>query len=244
MEIKVNFEGCFGCEIEGLILEREFEKLKDITLKNNKRGWALGGDGSIRCDNPDYCGFELKAGVYKFTELNILIEDLKPVFDLIKVNASCGLHMHVSFKDILNYYKLLNWGFVDNFQKNYLNKFKNNLEQNRSSNYYSKFVNDEISFNNIIEQQLKDAYKDNSRYHAVNFNAFNLYKTIEFRIFPATSHLNKFVEYLNFLFEEIKKGLEFETDFNKYDIVISETKKRNGPQSFKEIIKVEVEIKK
>jgi len=238
-----NIKGCLGCEIEGLIKTTDLRKLKLITSK--QEGWVLGGDGSIHNSLGDgYTTFELKVGIYKIEDKPKMLNDLKKVFELIKVNTSCGLHIHVSFKHMSDYYKLLNWGWVNSFQNSYNNIFTSATEQARKNGGYSSFYHDESQFNNIVEQQLK-YYHKTARYFSVNFNAFNLYKTIEFRIFPATDNLNKFTEYLNFLLGEIRKGLNLENDFKKYDIEVKEKNKTHaGPVIIKEVIEVEVEVKK
>lgn len=202
MEIK----GKIGCEIECLV-PKEKEPILIGFCRTKK--WEVGSDGSIQRNSHKDVTVEFKAGVYPIENKKILLENLKEAFKLIKVNDSCGLHIHLSFENFGEYYKLLNWKFVSDFQKTINKEFRKLNEIRRLTNSFCKFYPTEEIFNEEVETQLKTFHKTGGcRYRCVNFNSCNLYKTIEFRIFPATKSIKTFEKYLNMLLGMVEKHLK------------------------------------
>jgi hypothetical protein len=197
--------------------------LKDKNFKHTT-------DGSIHLkDNQNNTPLEFNSNVYKdiknINDLNPIFEDFKILKGFIKeVNASCGFHIHLSFKNISDYYTLLNYDFANKFIKAYEEKFKGEEEIKRLSNNYCKGYENKKDFNKITRFQLRYNTKCSSRYKAVNYNSFNLYKTIEFRIFPSTKSLDKFKEYVTFLYDFVTDYIKKDKNFNK-DIVVLINKK-------------------
>jgi len=235
----INFLGNVGFEIEGIVKKKNRDKLRNVA---HELDYDFSDDGSIR--NYNYTtenSVELKSKIYNVNELETLFKDVRKILKLIRVNDSCGLHIHLSFEKMSNYYKLICWKFVEQFQEKYNLTFIDENEQKRKELHYSKFYPTEVVFNLQTKEQVstpKRNGKPHSRYHSINFNAFNHYKTVEFRIFAATNKITKFKKYVKFLIENVDKYLKNE----KFD-EINAQKKVKIPKNEKKVIIQEV-IKK
>lgn len=213
--IKPNFDGKIGFEVECVYADNdrdgETDKVKEICLKNH---WIKSFDGSIRTTPTYNVEAEIKFH-YDLKELNKNLPKIKKLLSLIKSSQAfgCGLHMHLSFEEICNYYKLSCWKFVDYFQKEYIKYAKTEEERERKNNTFCKFYpNKELYIANTNEQ-LKTTQK-NARYYAVNFNSFNIHQTIEFRIFVGTDKYSRFVDNINFLIKTINDFLSQEKEIS------------------------------
>lgn len=240
-----NTELCLGFELEG-----GFNRdLRNIDNKNAENFYKLlaklkynyGGDGSIQTNS---FGLELKSFVYTIkdkTDLNKVFEDFKLISEFIEdVNKTCGLHIHLSFKNLADYYTLLNFSFADGFIKKYKEKFKTDDELQRVNNSYCRKYLSENDFKINTRKALQCNYKA-FRYFAVNYNAYNLYKTIEFRIFPSTKNPNKFKDYVNFLYDYVIKFLKQNSTTEKTDI-IKKKRKKDADTEFLKITISELQI--
>jgi len=227
--------GRVGCEIEGIVKIDKENELKNLCHTNH---WVYAYDGSIRGNR---CGeniFEFKAGIYKINEKQKLVDELKKAFSIIRVNNTCGLHIHLSFDCIPEYYKLYSWQFVNVFQNVIKSKLKTQSEKRRFTNHFCKFYINEADFKNATEKQLQSFGKGGDRYYAVNFNSCNVYNTIEFRIFPATKNIKKFEYYLNLLLKTIESYIsEVKLEPIKLSIIHRpKIKEETKPWIYKEII--------
>jgi len=199
------FEGKVGCEVECII--KKVDKPKIMALCK-KAEWIVGYDGSIR--NYDFSteeSIELKSFVYKTSDIKKMITFVKKLSPLIRVNKTCGLHIHISFENILNYHKVLKYEFVKYFQGVIETAFTTLEEKSRLQNDFCKFYTDESHFDKVSTIQLKNFHKS-ERYYAINYNAYNLYKTIEFRIFPATTDITTFEKYLSLATNKVTEYLD------------------------------------
>lgn len=206
------FKGKIGVEIECIVKSDKIETVRRIA---ERKGWEWSGDGSIReYDYATETSIEFKSKPYKVDELDAFFDDVKEIYEYARVNDSCGLHMHLSFENISNYYKLLCWKFVDSFQKSYETEFTSAVEVERKTKSYSKFFNGESDFSAKVRHQLrygKHDMKPQSRYQCINFNAYNRYGTVEFRIFAAANGITKFKNYVKFLLGNVETFLSNET---------------------------------
>lgn len=226
-------KGKIGLEIESYTLE-----IDNLIQYCKTKNWSYEDDGSIREPrNRNYRTIEFKVGVYKIEDLNKMIEDLKIPFEMVKVNNSCGLHINVSFDNITDYYKLLSWDFVNNFQEKIKREFKTQKEIKRLNNHYCKLYLSDDEFNILTERQLKTTSKVSERYFSVNYNSFNLHKTIEFRIFASTTSIKKLKSYLKLLFESIEEHLSKTTIQDK---TLNISLKRVTQNDKKPIIKTDI----
>ena len=213
---------CLGFEIESGLDKRlcannghpddyddaDIEYADDFFNLIKRIGYKTSGDGSILTK---YYACEIKSGIYEIEnkeDLNKIFEDFNKIKKYIKdTNKSCGIHIHISFKDMADYYSLLNWNFADNFLKKYEKTFKSEIEKSRLINSFCKKYEDENDFNKTTKQMLKCLNKG-YRYKAINYNSFNVLKTIEFRLFPSTKSEEKFKDYITFLYDNIIKFLK------------------------------------
>lgn len=192
-----------GAEIETGLKDEKF--LKPL----EKTGYLkISDDGSIRVMEP-YNSIEIQTKPFLLSEKDILFK----IIDLIDaqkplINDSMGFHLHISFKNFLEYQKLYNYKFIEFFKNEYKREFKEDTDDlKRLNNHYSKAYKNETDFNLNTLRQLRDKTKSGSRYFFINFNSFNLYKTIEFRIFRFNRG-EKLKQYINFLINVVEKYLK------------------------------------
>lgn len=215
----------FGCEIEGYVKTSEdSEALHDLI---NSFGWEYGSDGSISPQESCYETLEIQTTPYLRKDYELFLQHIEQIYNYMKFNSTCGLHIHLSFDDMSNYFSLLDWGFVSKFQDAYNDKFKEECEQERKLNRYSRFFKDKKDYEYKTQNQTYEQSKSRERYTAINFNAYNLYKTIEFRIFPAATSPHKFKDYLVWLLEFVADYINTNKEVKKvikHKILLRSTK--------------------
>jgi hypothetical protein len=197
----------------GFELETGIKRNSDYRELANTLNWVVSGDGSVHTTKRNAYAIELKSRVYQFgKEMGTLVKDFNAVKKRIaETNSSMGLHIHLSFSRKQHYYKLCSWDFVDYFQTEYAKKFTKPKEVSRMNNNYCKFYRDKRQFQIASAVQLASNTK-NERYWAVNFNAYPLYKTIEFRIFPSTKKVKEFKAYIRFVKYAVYSFLKADID--------------------------------
>lgn len=206
----------FGFEIEGEYhpeVARYLEEFGEVKT-----------DGSLNPCNKTQClNLECKefaSNPYRRTQK----QKAKKVFDYLHEqykqkkfhwNKSAGFHVHVSFRPRLAF-EIFSEDFVNFFHAELRKKF-NNILQRRGNNTYCQAVNQTNS--DIV----KSMQRDGDRYRSVNlFPSFVRHKTIEIRIFPASSPLTMY-KYLLFVLRTIRKFLKENSEFVKpLDIEINE----------------------
>ena len=213
------FKGKIGVEIEGFL---PLNKREDVCNSMVDLGWNFGGDGSIIPPENNH-GVEFRSEVYSLENLDELFNATQKLFKDLKVNNSCGLHIHLSFKDLVNYYKISEWGFVEQFQNNIIELFKTETEKKRLTNHFCALYKDQKDFNDSINMCLSTRCKGGYRYKAVNYNAYSLYRTIEFRIFPATYKIENFKKYVMFLVNNVNNFID-SNQLNPVDVQCSNIK--------------------
>jgi hypothetical protein len=228
LNMRLGYELEGGFSYQDVIHNRDFKaELKD-TLKDLK--FNIGGDGSVMCHKG--IDAEIKSRVYDLNnaeDLKIIIEDFKKIMPFIEgINDTCGLHFHISFKDLEKYYLLCSYKFASEFVNAYKEKFKTIEEQNRLNNHFCMGYIDKTDFKKVVKRQLEDTGKNGFRYRAVNYNSYNLYKTIEFRIFRSVDNEKKFQEYLKFVFKFVTDYIK-ENDFLKKSEVLASRKSYKTP---------------
>lgn len=144
-------------------------------------------DGSIDCTKErrklsgrDMTEVEYTAWVYS-SHLNYLFKLYETLYEkvVMRQNPTTGNHVHLRFKEPIDYYIVTSPSFIFNFQRAYIQRF--NLDSKymaRLSNRYS------AEYTNLIE--IIDNQLSGSRYRTIN--ALSLLKhrnwTVEFRILP------------------------------------------------------------
>lgn len=214
----------FGYELECAVAHSEFNEFPtdddeppmDVIQTWLPEGYTHVGDGSI--ESSQYAPVEFNSAVYERNELPKALRDFATIAEHVKeVNNTMGLHVHVSFPDPKAFDRLCSVEFPRYFEQKFRESFiyeKNGRTvgrkelarlRNRYCRVPSETARDE---NNLLHEQITAAGKDQSRYTAVNYNAYQCHKTIEFRVFPATRNPAKFAKYLVFLFAVVDSYLE------------------------------------
>lgn len=228
-------KGKLGIEIECICPSA---KMDDVRIICTEVGWRIGSDGSIGGARDGETELEIKSKPTDIDDLPEIFSTITKLFKIVRVNSSCGLHVHVSFKDTINYYKLFDWKFVKEFQEWVRSTFNTTIvERERFSNHYCKFYISEENFKEVGERQLGSYGKDGSRYQAINFNAYNLFKTVEFRIFAATAKPTKFKAYLNGLLRFIDTYVQRDLILNSEIKTSTKPPRKMKPVLIREIIK-------
>ena len=202
---KIKFKGNIGCEFECCMSRHSHDLPKSLVPK----GWIVSSDASVHSNKRNY-SCELKTSKYPITTKKIkqLLKDFEKVSKEIKeVNRSCGLHIHISFKKLPDYYKLFSWDFVNKFQDFIFANFKTAVEKARPFNSYCSFYGSKKDFLQATNGAIT-SHSRNYRNYSVNFNSYNIFKTIEFRVFPGVKTVAKFKKYLTMLLNFINDYLQ------------------------------------
>lgn len=213
----------FGVELEGLVRSKEElqRKLQEYGIGSYITGysheirnkqWQLGDDGSVRDtmssqERSMYQSVEITSpklfGNDGFKEIETICRAWNEVGS--RVNDSCGFHVHVS---AYNYTKddmrrlLLVWTKIENVIY-YL------VSPSRRNNRFAKLLRKDPEFSSWL---MSSEIIHHDRYKAVNLNAFNNYKTVEFRIHQGTTNPEKVIFWVVFclkLMEKVKAGLKW-----------------------------------
>lgn len=211
----------FGVELEGLIRNREQlnRKLQENNIRSiltgyshamQNRTWKVGDDGSVRRNNTetDYESMELTSpklfGCEGFNEIKKALSTWREIGGA--VNSFCGFHVHI---DAWNYSRddikrlSLVWAKIEPVVYYLVSKSRRNnsycIWLRKSPETVSRIVD---PFNERI---------DINRYRALNLDAFNRYKTVEFRIHQGTMNVDKVINWVIFclkLMQKVKEGLK------------------------------------
>lgn len=167
---------------------------------NNAAGYEIKRDGSLCRNNGDaYEPYEVVTPVLRD------LSSLKTVCAVLNeagasANRSCGLHVHfgaASFTSevwrriAINYARIE--GIIDGFMPS--SRRGNNNEYCRSIRYGLSAIENNDWFG---LSEIQSTYND-SRYHKVNFMAYNSHKTIEFRQHSGTTSFEKVEHWVKFL---------------------------------------------
>lgn len=165
-------------------------------------------DGSIKVNSVPNA-HEIQFKPHELKDLDLLKKRIIYLGEFLdEINKTMGFHIHLSFKNYLDYTKLLSYEFFKSFISEYKIKFGQQIEKSRLRNFFCKLYNDR-RFVSDTSIQLASKYKDH-RYFAVNYNSYNIHDTIEFRIFPMTQDANRLVEYLDFTINFVSEWLRKE----------------------------------
>lgn len=163
--------------------------------------WKLTTDGSVTntgCGTPNHCGLELVSPPLAMDEMGrqlaIVMKTLRSIG--AKVDKTCGIHVHHDIND-LNVNQIKNIYALYHKHENSLSTF---FPESRRDAFYCKSLSREVYDHNGVRQskyqaamkattieQLKNLVAEpsdlrgDSRYHAINFNSYIAYGTIEFR---------------------------------------------------------------
>jgi Putative amidoligase enzyme len=161
-------------------------------------GWKADRDPSIRVRDHQHEACEFVSPVFKGIEgMRQMMADLAVIKAMgAKVNASCGLHVHVGFdkSDAVAVAKLAT--LVANFEKAiYASTGTKNRERGRWCNGVQHYGN--------VESAVQASQRD--RYHVANFGTVK--PTVEFRPFPSTLNAIKLVGYVRLCLGLVERAM-------------------------------------
>lgn len=205
--LNINLGGWVGVEIECIIPGNySFDFLNKKLLKNKIKNVSIHSDSSIRVEKGDACGEcencnegdsescehieKTETGV-EFTVLFQLNNpsNLKKLTDMLKslnafVNTSCGLHVHLDCRDIVDNTRALNLRATR--LVNALPVLINMVPSSRRHNTYCQYG--------------KNKLNSRGRYYMINMTSFERHKTIEVRLHSGTTDYDKIINWANLLF--------------------------------------------
>ncbi len=204
-EIDYTFNRRFGIEIEAYNCTRDrlARELREAGINVGVEGyghttrnyWKLVTDGSLSGNDT----FELVSPILEGESGLRELEKVCWVLDLcdVKVNNSCGLHVHMDAADFtINTWKNLALSYKN--IENVINAFMPNT---RRDNRYCKSLS-RISESRILEantiSDLREAFR-NDRYHKVNLEAYARHRTVEFRQHGGSTNFTKMSNWVLFL---------------------------------------------
>mgnify|MGYP003131877475 CR=1 FL=1 len=199
---------------------------------NTRNHWKLVTDSS--------CGYELVSPVLRgqegMNELNIIVNALDSI-PTVKVNKSCGIHVHVGIQDatakkvanLVKYYAK-NESIIDSVMPN---------SRRSNNNMYCKPV---MTYNASNIKRLNKLVKQNdaeglptqisaianflgNRYNKINLHSFRRYRTVEFRQHSGTVDSKKITTWVAFCLNTVDKvfkmkAVQFAPSVNHQDVFI------------------------
>lgn len=204
-EIDYTFNRRFGIEIEAYNCSRDrlarelSEAGINVTVErynhDTREHWKLVRDGSLTGSET----FELVSPILEGENGLRELEKVCWVLDLcnVKVNDSCGLHVHMDAAD----FTMNTWKNLALSYKNIENVIDAFMPNSRRDNYYCKSLSS-ISNRRILEagtiNELQAAF-GNDRYHKVNLQAYSRHRTVEFRQHSGSTNFTKMSNWVLFL---------------------------------------------
>lgn len=205
IQLDYSFTRKFGIEIEAYNCAREklANELRaagiDVAVEGynhtTRNHWKLVTDSSLTGNNT----FELvspvlqgEAGLKELEKICWVLE-----FCDVKVNDSCGLHIHMDAED----FDLQTWKNLALSYKHLERVIDSFMPQSRRQNYYCKGLGS-ISASEIqAAQSINDlrAAFGNNRYRKVNLEAYARHRTVEFRQHSGTTNFTKMENWIRFL---------------------------------------------
>lgn len=173
----------FGLEIE---FGSTYEKIRSF----HDARWEKQDDGSIQLRKMDCSAEFITVPISVSNGMNEIFDAVDHFYDHfdknIETNASCGLHIHVSYPDKYGFHVL----YDSDFGLWYTKKIEASADpiimkyaQPRLTTHYCEKFYTSKEWSGRKRKQLRGVYKDASRYKTVNFNPFNHHESIEFRSF-------------------------------------------------------------
>lgn len=204
-QLDYSFTRKFGIEIEAYNCTREklASELRaagiDVAVEGynhtTRNHWKLVTDASLTGNNT----FELvspvlegEAGLKELEKVCWVLE-----FCDVKVNDSCGLHIHMDAAD----FDLQTWKNLALSYKHLERVIDSFMPQSRRQNYYCKGLSSISAVDIQAAQSIADlqAAFGNNRYRKVNLEAYARHRTVEFRQHSGTTNFTKMENWTRFL---------------------------------------------
>lgn len=222
-QLDYSFTRKFGIEIEAYNCTREklASELRgagiDVAVEGynhtTRNHWKLVTDASLTGNNT----FELvspvlegEAGLKELEKVCWVLE-----FCDVKVNDSCGLHIHMDAAD----FDLQTWKNLALSYKHLERVIDSFMPQSRRQNYYCKGLSSISAVDIQAAQSINDlqAAFGNNRYRKVNLEAYARHRTVEFRQHSGTTNFTKmenWIRFLNGLITFAKSGIAANTSLD------------------------------
>lgn len=189
-----------GVEIEASIPEKRWEELKSLLTKSKVGHYlCLGTDGSVTSDD-NYKGGELRVCA-PTSKIEGVIEIVCNALQKVRarVDASCGLHVHLDARQMTD---------SSGYQM-----FKNLVRQQ-----YPLYLTQPASRrgNEYCMYSFNDDWESDVRYKAINPVSFRKYQTIEVRLHSGTIITSKINNWIRLL-EMIAYGPALKTSYQTVD---------------------------
>lgn len=220
-------EFTFGVEIECALPTREIDQLH-ITVGTYHRGypmpstffpggWKAEEDSSLTGFGSEYTALEvvspILSGLSGLKQIAAVIDQLNR--HGMKVNKTCGLHVHVGMKSVLgvwshDYDRVAQWlrhllsfisrhelalfaigGNPARMESHYCRTIKGKAEYQRMGSHPSYHMFEEAN-----DHPHADRYHEGDRYHTLNVCSLFERDTVEFRLFAATTNATKVIGYI------------------------------------------------
>lgn len=204
-EIDYTFNRRFGIEIEAYNCDRQrlARELQEAGINvvvegynhNTRNHWKLVTDGSLTGNNT----FELVSPVLEGESGLRELQKVCWVLDFcdVKVNDSCGLHIHMDAAD----FTIETWRNLATTYRRLEPVIDSFMPNSRRHNHYCKSLTG-ISEQRIGEaqtiEQLRHAF-GNDRYHKLNLEAYARHRTVEFRQHGGTTNFTKMENWIRFV---------------------------------------------
>lgn len=155
----------------------------------------VGSDGSIRTDEVYRHPIEFRLLIKQSEVAKVLPKFMALMKPYIKVNASCGLHVHLDMR---------NRGYGRSYERLYttLPLLESMVPKTRRTNTYCRINNDKKEWERV------DYDRVNPRYQALNPTSYGKFKTLEVRIHSATTNARKIINWIDLLTLIIDKKFE------------------------------------
>lgn len=151
----------------------------------------VGSDGSIRTEEKFPYAIEFRLMVKEQDKDRIIKEFIEVTKGLLKVNNSCGLHVHIDMR---------NRNYGRSFEQLYVAMpiLMSMVPSSRRSNTYCK--------ENTNKKGWSSGRSD--RYEVLNTTSFRKYKTLEVRVHSATTSAYKIINWIDLLLCVVDKKFE------------------------------------
>lgn len=204
-QIDYTFTRRFGIEIEAYNCTRErlASELREAGINvavekynhNTRNHWKLVRDSSLTGNDT----FELVSPILEGERGLAELEKVCWVLDFcdVKVNDSCGLHIHMDAAD----FTVTTWKNLALTYKNIENVINAFMPGSRRDNYYCKSLST-ISESRILGASTIDELRGafgNQRYNKVNLEAYARHRTVEFRQHGGSTNFTKMKNWILFL---------------------------------------------
>lgn len=165
-------------DLIGIEIEGRFENRRDVERLARSEGLGTTGDGSIHRGDTDATPMEIQ------TKPELLAGALRQLakFYPDETDESCGMHVHVSFKDIGSFSLLASPEFGAYFTQRWRD-WGTRLNIN-PRNAFWKRLNGENDYCNPNSARDFNEPFGADRYRQLNFHAWNEHKTVECRLLP------------------------------------------------------------